>query len=201
MRFYNYLNEYFYIENPKVISELKKCKPFINDLLKCKPFSLLYSGRRTSENWFVKNVRKDRKPRDMKIEIHNILDEVFYEKFGIKARSQTIFTTPNYNQTKTYTGTAGSAYIIFPMGEYEIIWSDRIYDLYGEIVGMYSKTKKDFSEFVGEYYQKGNLCNAIRSKTEIMLYCNRYVAIKASREFEYAGSQAMEEIKNLLGDL
>jgi len=51
------------------------------------------------ENYYRK---KPRKPRDSHIHVHDVADNWFYESFGVRARSQTIFCTPDIEQAKQY---------------------------------------------------------------------------------------------------
>lgn len=61
----------------------------------------LYRGFKSiPEIGAIKKVRKDRKPRDLDINTHNKVDEYFYEKFGIKFRSQSLFCTGSINNAK-----------------------------------------------------------------------------------------------------
>ncbi len=205
MRFYNYLNEKDL--DLKYIAQLlyKNCMPYLKDINFSKNFPFLYSGRKKSKIWFKGRVRKDRKPKDTPKEIHNMLDNAFQKKFGIKARSQSLFTSFYINQTTPY----GNSYIIFPIGNYEILWNPKIIDLTDKL-GNYSykkfkkgliqayyeiedeKEKAEWFSYIKEIiekeivpeYKKGNLKQASKYKSEIMLICNEYYAIYSVLEAE-----------------
>lgn len=107
-----------------------KCEPFLKELLKGGNIYLLYSGRYNMDDYFIKKIRKDRNPKDMPWNIHEILDEMFYDKFKIYARSQSMFCTGNYNDANSY---GDDVYSIYPIGNnYKYIWSPDIRDLYSD---------------------------------------------------------------------
>lgn len=74
-------------------------------------------------------VRKDRKPSDTPEYLHYILDGYFYQRFGIKARSQTVFCTQSLMMAKRY----GGAVSVIPKGKATFIYSRKIQDLYGAL--------------------------------------------------------------------
>lgn len=76
-----------------------------------------------------KNIRSDRSPKDSSADWHNAFDNVFKKEFGWKARSEGLFVTGNEGNAKGY----GTGCVIFPVGRYTLLWSERINDLYGEI--------------------------------------------------------------------
>lgn len=131
MRFKEYLNEQNDGNIKEILEKIKKdCQPFLKDLKKASPLDdLLYSGRKKSESAFKGTVRKNRNPKDTPLDVHNWLDNWFEENFGIKARSNSIITTGDSDVAKGY----GNLYVIFPIGNYEIIWSPRINDLYTKL--------------------------------------------------------------------
>ena len=103
MRFKQFLNEEYNTEKVDyVLSVLKKdCMPFINEISKCPKNSLYYYGNllffravgnRINEIEKFKT-RKDRKPKDTPLIIHNKLNDGLKEKFGWYPRSEGIFVT------------------------------------------------------------------------------------------------------------
>ena len=109
------------------------CMPFIKDLVKgrynylTKNQDLLHSGRKGSDPIIKKNIRTNRKPSDMDMDLYNYYDKTFYKKFGIKGRSGSLFCSGDSHMAGGYGDTN---YIVFPVGKYEILWSDEIRDLY-----------------------------------------------------------------------
>jgi hypothetical protein len=112
------------------------CGPYLKEIRSSNP-KFLVSGRRSDYSWFEKDVRADRKPVDINIEIHNDIDALFQLKFGYPARSSSIFCTTRYDITGLY----GKTYLIFPKGSFKFLWSPTIYDLY-----VYFGKKSNYSE-------------------------------------------------------
>jgi len=190
MRFITFLNEQTQIglyEN--------KIKNYLNDLKRISPLpGLLLSGRSKNTDEFVGDVRKNRVPRDTPQHIHDFFNNYFDEEYGIKARSETLFCTT----TPQSTGLYGTAYMIFPFGSYEIIWNPGIVDLYDlknisyienvidylqsdnygyDIAEEDVRREAEYLQQKLEEYQVGNLKVALDTEVEIMLDCDRYLAI------------------------
>lgn len=72
------------------------------------------------------NLIRPRRPRDSDYFVHEIADQWFDNKFGIKARSETIFCTPNCHQAARY----GEAYEITVPDtiKYQLIYSVKVDD-------------------------------------------------------------------------
>lgn len=84
---------------------------------------------------FIMQVRKDRKPRDSNEWLHASLDKFFENTFNVKARSAGVFASTDLDMVKGYGGT----YVIYPVGEYFIIYSKDISDAYDALNdGIYS---------------------------------------------------------------
>ncbi len=183
------------------------CQPFLNEIRKNSAINatrMLFSGREDTRPVLRKKVRQDRKPKDTSKEVHETLDKMFQDAFGIKARSQTLFTFPTSGLALGY----GNPYYVFPVGKYEIIWSDKIGDLYGDLLNWMRDTVKPrnkkfvemidqefdrlkidkvLSQKLAQYlkknlpidktYQKGNLWKAVNYNNEIMLYCKEWIGV------------------------
>jgi len=135
MKFEYYINENKVDKNLLLdgISEVYKyCMPFIKDVIKDgfnysqKNDYLMYSGRNSVRPILYGQIRKNRRPVDTDIYTHLLFDRLFYEKFKIKGRSNSIFCTGSYITAGTY----DEIYLIFPTNKYKILWSDEIKDLY-----------------------------------------------------------------------
>lgn len=125
MKFKNYLKE-SRIDMGDMENLVKDCTPFLRDWEK-NDFLDLFSGRQLNVNIGKKSVRKNRTPKDTPEFIHNALDDEFKNKFGVKARSNSIFATFSVENAYDY----GNAYHIFPVGrKYAFIYSQEIDDLY-----------------------------------------------------------------------
>lgn len=125
----------------ETIESIKKdCQPFLSSDV-FKRFYLdnefLYRGEgRTFGEYLKADVNKNRTPKDMQEDIHNVLDEWFENKFGHYYRSESIFTTFNLDRARSYShvlpshGILKYAYIIFPCGNFDYCYSTEVEDLY-----------------------------------------------------------------------
>ena len=91
-----------------------------------------------------KNIFKDnpREPKNTVEFVHNVANQWFYNKFKVKARSETIFSSTCVHQAFTYTSCSGSLVEIEPLGEYKIIFSENVYD-FNEYEGVVDITSQD----------------------------------------------------------
>jgi hypothetical protein len=93
----------------------------------------LYSGRGRNDVFFIDKIRTNRAPKDTPQDIHEDLDDAFNKKFGINARSNSLFCTGDISQASGY----GKVYIIFPQGSYNVIWNDDVSDLFMRLKYIY----------------------------------------------------------------
>lgn len=118
--------------------------------------TVLYRGmKNANQNKTVEmKVRKDRVPTDTPEVLHYLMDGYFFKKFGVKARSQTVFVSQSINFAKRY----GAAVGVIPKGPAKYIYSLSIPDLYGAMDKRYeSYTKKDdIEKITGVDYETYN---------------------------------------------
>lgn len=130
------------------------------------------------------NLTRPRKPRHSETSVHDVADKWFYDKFGIKARSETVFCTPNCHQAATY----GEAYEITVPDtiSYQLIYSinvddfinieDEIDDLENEDEIIDWLESRDYA--VLSSFDK----LPIKFRGEIMLYCTHFNIEKDDEE-------------------
>ena len=130
------------------------------------------------------NLMRPRIPRDSDPLVHEIADQWFYDKFGIKARSMTVFCTPNCHQAATY----GEAYEITVPDtiSYQLIYSinvddfinieDEIDDLENEDEIIDWLESRDYA--VLSSFDK----LPVKFNGEIMLYCTHFNIEKDDEE-------------------
>ncbi len=119
--------------------------------------------------------RKNRKPRDSKYDTHSRADAWFEKKFGIKYRSQAVFVTSSLFTAQNYSRDGGMVVRVIPIDEYSYCWSPTYNDLLS-----FASSSSGFD--IESYLEKGNyldtdLEKAFESQHEVMLYCDRYIAI------------------------
>lgn len=99
--------------------------------LKGQPVATKDLGDGITAALFKFPVRKDRRGLNTSSSTHKLLDKWFDEKFGYKARSQSIFATGDVEDAASYGDEYqnGAAGIVIPIGG-DVIWSPKIVDLY-----------------------------------------------------------------------
>lgn len=83
-----------------------------------------------SENAFIGKVRKNRKSESTPKWLHDLIDDFLKEKFNIAGRSEALFVVQDEKIARNYVHSNSALYRIFPIGNYETIWSPYINDLY-----------------------------------------------------------------------
>lgn len=111
---------------------------------------------------------KDRSPRDTPEWIHQLADQWFFDRFGVKYRSESLFCTGDKSVASHY----GNIYPVAPRGEFRFCWSPVVQDFYGSV----SKLKVEPDNASELYrlletadYTEEDLISAIKSGSEIML--------------------------------
>lgn len=197
MKFLNYLNESEEAIKREAMKRLelikKDCNPYLNLLKKINYRYYLYSGRRkgySGTDFSKKQIRQDRNPKDTPDDKHQFIDNWFYENFGIKARSQTLFCTSDTTIARVY----GRLYYIFPVGKYEVIWSNKFIDLYNRAYMDWDieRYKELFLNDYAKTYKKGDKINALKSENEIMLYCKEYYMVEAENPINHVFIDTLE---------
>ena len=119
---------------------------------------MLYSGRKKNDAIFKGTVRKNRIPLSTPEHMHNFVDDIFYELFKVRSRSNAIFCINDYLVAKGY---GYIAYAIFPIGNYTIVWSPKYADLYQDILegGGYDFVGegKYESDYIGNYIDQTSI--------------------------------------------
>ena len=128
MRLIRHLNEVKWTRELEInaIEMIKQdCGSVLKEITKAK--KLIYRGA-TSQNSLItrRKTRMNRRPLNTEIEIHKILDQSFKKKFGWRARSQSITGTGSLNSAYVF---GSQVYMLFPIGEYEVIWIKNIGDI------------------------------------------------------------------------
>lgn len=187
---------YEYISSKNEVMDRKK-DPALDELLTvlerdCKKFiketgGFLFRGtNRTLGGDIYKktNPREDRRPVDTPRMVHALADELYFKKFGWKVRSEGLFTATNISMTAGY---GSNRYLVFPIGNFEYVWSEDSYDFfitqsnlasdYQRSTGTGKDMKKQFPKEIMQglvdMYTDKNLKKAWsdRQSREIILHC------------------------------
>lgn len=108
-----------------LITTFNNCKPILKYYESINNWDAwMYSGRAHREPYYEGLVRTDRLPKDMKMAIHQTLDDAYEEVFGWRARSESVFVSGDLHQASHY----GNVYIILPMGNYRFAYNVSVRD-------------------------------------------------------------------------
>jgi hypothetical protein len=153
---------------------LKDCAPFVadlgGDLMKHK----LWRGIEGAPEFGTRKVRKDgRIPMSTSRSDHHVINDWFTVNFGLPWRNGA-FTTGEYQLARAY----GKLNLIFPKGEYKILWNPAVIDLYN-VMSASGKVLED-NEIIDQLdqlkpgFRTDGIQEAIQSGREIMLWCDEY---------------------------
>jgi len=184
-----------------------ECEPFLRDLERpLHPDSMMFRGMATSNASPIQKltVKRNRRPTDTPLHLHRVADDWFFDNFGWRGRSAGLFCTGSKTQARGY----GDVHAVFPVGDYEIIWSPRVKDLYREAESAFkvasqavrsTRNFEDEAELKNEVmdqsaellihtldhssYRDGELIGGLRAMNEIMVNCDEYYAVKVGTEF------------------
>jgi len=165
----------------------KDCKPFLKEN---KGGELLWRGGYTifDGTYTIHTARKDRKPVDTTISVHNYIDKLFKAYHGWKARSEGVFATPSYKSTIRF----GDPAIFFPIGRFQYLWEPQIKDLTTTLCKIFhlcgvdhenERTLKDpnvqkkLSNIIKSYNNKRLKVAASDFDNEIMFQCKKYYMV------------------------
>lgn len=158
-----------------------KCQPFLKEWInsfKNKKLKIWYSGRIGKGNVFTGKIRTDRKPMNTSNKYHIPLNKYFKDTYGIEYRSNSIFVTGDYNDANDYG--QGSPFLIFPIGNYNYLWSPNIDDLYMHTGVIFSKPLDSKKSLLSSYIHNKDMNKAILSDNEIMLNGTEYIGARSS---------------------
>lgn len=142
--------------------------------------------------------RKDRKPTDTPVEIHDAMDDWFEENYGVRARSVGVFATGSKHSASTY----GTPYFILPIGDFKYFWAEDISFqtingavrdtilISDQIRRLQSRTPDELKQNTNEILTKRvkikttNLSRAITEFSEITLVCDQYMIVPFDTELD-----------------
>ena len=144
---------------------------------------------------YKKTVRKDRAPSSTPTKVHEALDEWFEKKFGIRARSKTMFCVgeDGWELAENFGKTVGA---VFPIDNFKYVWSPNVMDLYDTINSVMAETGGGVATEVGfevdkvmgfidsAGYRDTGIKEAARGAEEIMIDCEEYYFIPLKSETE-----------------
>ena len=186
MRLNNYLNEEDEVSDIQI-----KCSKIL--YLYTKQHNYFYRGTRNLSRKKLIMTRKDRKPLQTNPDVHELLDNMFYEKFGWKVRSEGVFATSYESDAKIYNAfipipqnnPPNDPPVFVPVNGFKYIWSPRVRDLYiylvdnglheapGRGLGMeYNDTWASRVQKIIDSYITYDLERAMKKEYEVMFKCD-----------------------------
>lgn len=122
--------------------------------------------------------RQDRSPKDTSAAFHAAADRWFEETFGIRYRSAATFVSAGRITAGAYAATADHVMRVIPLGVYSYCWSPAIKDfLFLENEMQRAGDSDVWARLNHAGYRCHGLDEAHASGNEVMLSCERYVAI------------------------
>ena len=224
MRFQRYIKEGRNISKNMMIPDelMEVYQPFIDGIFKdCKPFlrdwmpvyrrtkDFLYRGMDYYDKaeYGKSKVRTNRRPSSTPLYDHQVFDEAFKKKFGWSVRSNSMFCSFEEMTADSY----GDTYVVFPMGKYTSLWSEKVNDLTVDISSTFgyryktdrtyknnpdkfkeaSERNKKILDDIINSYEVNNLMDAAMTTNEVMIKCKEYYYI-------YTKSSMMDIFEEIL---
>lgn len=120
--------------------------------------------------------RQNRRPRDTKIDAHELADKWFLSKFGIAYRSQSVLITSQFYIAQGYAASPAHVVRVIPLSDYKFCWSTKISDML--MLCMSPSDTRPLEKRLEEAgYIDSDLHSAHDSGNEVMLSCNNYISI------------------------
>lgn len=160
----------------------KECQPFLS-LLRDASGALMRGVSASDKGYFTRDVRRDRRPKNMPEHLHLAADAWFSERFGVRYRGAGLFCTGDAAQAATH----GRTSLIFPIGGFQFCWSPHVRDLHEWFTASRGErwTRDEFvRRLVVLDYAEDDLAGAIASGNEVMVACARYYAVQLHDEIE-----------------
>lgn len=122
--------------------------------------------------------RRDRKPRNSEARFHDFADAWFARVFGVPYRSHGLFLTSEIGLAKPYAHSPSHILRVVPLGSYRYCWSPRVRDLLFAATELKEASKDQIEDYLSSSeYQESSLQGAFDAGHEVMLYCDRYIAV------------------------
>jgi hypothetical protein len=126
----------------------------------------------------IHEIRRDRRPKDTSIEFHKVADGWFHSYFGVPYRSQALFLTSGKLTAQAYAATHEHVMRILPLSDYRYCWSPNVVDLLFTAKKLAGASRSDIEDhLVSLGYREDGLVEAHAAGHEVMLHCERYIAI------------------------
>lgn len=142
-----------------------------------------YRGMKSSrptDRPYIVVPRIDRRPRNTDEQFHKISDAWFSKSFGVAYRSHGVFLTSSKLTAVNYAKDNSNDYVVrvIPLSKYKYCWSPKISDLLFASIHMRSSSQEEIESYLESLdYKESGLDDANAAGHEVMLFCERYIAI------------------------
>ncbi|WP_133167874.1 hypothetical protein [Burkholderia gladioli] len=129
------------------------------------------------------NLLRARQPRDMPPAVHQVLDDWFFDRFGVKYRGSSLFCTGDATIAAGYVTEKSALISVEPLGNYSLSYSPICKDLFGHYQFYWSSPETTLEDIhnsmdsLGFIHQvNGEIQHAAATGHEVMLFgeCFRY---------------------------
>lgn len=166
----------------------RDCQPFLqaSNYLEYRLYRGVEISPKTNLDKF--DCRTERIPRDSPRIMHSIADDWFYQKTGIRFRSNAVFCVGDKLATLTY----GKPHLLLPIGNFDFCWSPVYSDLYESLEDVVnwkkfvnqpeSEQKAAKKKFIGalengKYEFNTSIASfrrGVENDHEMMIHCKQY---------------------------
>ena len=189
-------------------------KSFINGVeRKCSSYLKIYKrhngkfyrthGDRV-ETYTLKKTRKNRRPLDSPLFLHNLVDDWMKKNFGWRGRSEGLFVWGEWSEWISHSD------LVFPIGDFDFLWNPKVEDLYdtftkidNDLADIQDPTPEDLKPIFYElkkeilpFYTNKDIKKFWYTGCEMMIKCDKYYLVNKSWFENYI--EPSEEWKNMI---
>jgi adenylate kinase family enzyme len=180
---------YYAPDTDQIVSAIKRdCQPWLAE----SGGLVVYRGMSNVDNldFFKETPSKNRTPTDTESSVHFRAISLMKEMGYVAHRGNGLFVSGSEATANRY----GTAYVVFPIGDFKYTWSPEIHDFFAESLfrKMGSMSDQKLKDIISTY-QTTDLQRAIRSKFEIIISCESYYAVSVDMYDDIDLSSAINE--------
>lgn len=147
-----------------------------------KPIDLTINGK--SFNAGIASIRKDREPAALSLSMTRAIDDWFEKEYEVRPRTSSMFCVSTINGATASSIYGHLNFLVFPIGDYSIAWSDNVKDLYAtNIDAQVDYTGDPIVKEVEAYlnklnYKVGSAKQALTSDAELMVMADKVLMVE-----------------------
>jgi hypothetical protein len=128
------------------------------------------------------NISRERRPRDLPIQIHTSVRDWFIEKFGIDYRGKSLFCSGDISVARGYKTDRNEIVSLYPEGEFSLCFSPLCKDLFGfyqfnwmDPEASVEKIREDLGALAFIQASNSGLAEAAESGNEVMIFGSSFI--------------------------